>query len=230
MTNPSSLFIQPTQSNYCSANTFLDFFSRYRAAQGLPATTVGLTMVLEVGYVSQDLRLEQGVARFGVHGLSELDFLMLMEQAMKPGRVGDWRLDPEARHYLVTGLEPAKLAANVDMNGFRFWRQPRVGPLLTAIQRKSEGSSGHGAGGKQVLDLEGVLEATVAQFAKTFMVPVEDVDPTKPLVSYGMDSMIGTALRNWCYSTFKVDVPASDFMGPVLTAKSLAEKIFAGVS
>ncbi|KAI1120248.1 hypothetical protein F5Y10DRAFT_283450 [Nemania abortiva] len=219
----------PTQSNYCAANTFLDFFARYRAGLGLPATTVGLSMVLEVGFVSQNLAIEQGIARSGIHGITERDFLLLMEQAMKPGRVGDWRLDPEAKNFLVSGLEPAKLAADLDVHGFRFWLQPRVGPLLTAIQRKSEGSGRGGAGGaKAVLDLSDILEATVEKFAKTFMIPSDDVDPSKPLVAYGMDSMIGTALRNWVFSTFGVDIPASDFMGPVLTAQSLSEKIFAG--
>ncbi|KAH8200418.1 hypothetical protein TruAng_005447 [Truncatella angustata] len=221
----------PTQSNYCAGNTFLDFFARYRAGLGLPATTVGLSMVLEVGFVSQNLAIEQGISRSGIHGITERDFLLLMEQAMKPGRVGDWRLDPGARNFLVSGLEPAKLAADLDVHGFRFWLQPRVGPLLTAIQRKKEGSGRGGAGGaKAVLDLSDILEATVEKFAKTFMIPVDDVDPSKPLVAYGMDSMIGTALRNWGFSTFGVDIPASDFMGPVLTAQALAEKIFAGRS
>ncbi|KAI8631178.1 hypothetical protein F5Y19DRAFT_463515 [Xylariaceae sp. FL1651] len=221
----------PTQSNYCAGNTFLDFFARYRDGLGLPATTVGLSMVLEVGFVSQNLAIEQGISRSGIHGITERDFLLLMEQAMKPGRVGDWRLDPGAKNFLVSGLEPAKLAADLDVHGFRFWLQPRVGPLLTAIQRKSEGSGRGGAGGaKAVLDLSDIVEATVEKFAKTFMIPSDDVDPSKPLVAYGMDSMIGTALRNWGFSTFGVDIPVSDFMGPVLSAQSLAEKIFAGRS
>ncbi|CAN8103246.1 unnamed protein product [Discula destructiva] len=221
----------PTQSNYCAGNTFLDFFARYRAGQGLPATTVGLSMVLEVGFVSQNLAIEQGISRSGIHGITERDFVLLMEQAMKPSHVGDWRLDPGAKNFLVSGLEPAKLADDLDVHGYRFWLQPRVGPLLTAIQRRAEGSGRGGAGGaKAVLDLPAILEATQEKFAKTFMIPADDVDPLKPLVAYGMDSMIGTALRNWCFSTFSVDVPASDFMGPVLTAQSLAEKIFAGRS
>ncbi|KAI0513082.1 hypothetical protein F5B22DRAFT_657489 [Xylaria bambusicola] len=219
----------PTQSNYCAGNTFLDFFARYRDGLGLPATTVGLSMVLEVGFVSQNLAIEQGIARSGIHGITERDFLMLMEQAMKPGRVGGWRLDAGAKNFLVSGLEPARLASDLDIHGFRFWLQPRVGPLLTAIQRKNEGSARGGTGGvKAVLDLDDILGATVEKFAKTFMIPTDDVDPAKPLVAYGMDSMIGTALRNWGFSTFGVDIPASDFMGPVLTAQSLAEKIFAG--
>lgn len=109
-----------TQSNYCAANTFLDFFARYRSGLGLPATTVGLSMVLEVGFVSQNPAIEQSIARSGIHGITERDFLLLMEQAMKPGRVGDWRLGPDAKNFLVSGLEPAKLAGDLDVHGFHF--------------------------------------------------------------------------------------------------------------
>ncbi|KAI1176523.1 hypothetical protein F4777DRAFT_587930 [Nemania sp. FL0916] len=222
----------PTQSNYCAANTFLDFFARYRANLGLPATTVGLSMVLEVGFVSQNLTIEVGISRSGIHGITERDFLLLMEQAMMPGRVGDWRLDAGAKSFLVSGLEPAKLAADLDVNAFQFWLQPRIGPLRTAIRRRTEGPGrGGGAGeAKTAVDLDDIVQATVEKFAKTFMIAPGDVDPSRPLVAYGMDSMIGTALRNWGFSTFGVDIPASDFMGPVLTAQSLAEKIFAGRS
>ncbi|KAI0544658.1 hypothetical protein F4679DRAFT_564174 [Xylaria curta] len=48
------------------------------------------------------------------------------------------------------------------------------------------------------------------------MILRDDVDPSKPPVAYGLDSMIGTALRNWDFSTFGVDIPISDFMGLVL--------------
>jgi hypothetical protein len=220
----------PTQSNYCAANTFLDFFARYRTKSGLPATTIGLSMVLEVGFVSQSLAIEQGISRSGIHGINESDFILLMEAAMKPPKKGDWMLDENANRFLVSGLEPAKLAKDIDVNAFRFWKQPRVGPLLTVVRKGGEGAGGSGNKSKGKLELSDVLEATVEKFGKTFMISVESVDEKKPLVAYGMDSMIGTALRNWVFSSFSVDVPISEFMGPTLTATTLAEKIFAGLS
>jgi hypothetical protein len=219
-----------TQSNYCAANTFLDFFARYRANTGLPATTIGLSMVLEVGFVSQNLAMEQGIARSGIHGINESDFLLLMEAAMKPQKSGSWLLDPNANKFLVSGLEPAHLAKDIDIHSFRFWKQPRVGPLLTAIQHRS-GAGGRGDGKpKHKLEAGDVLAQVCEKFGKTFMIPIEDIDPQKALVAYGMDSMIGTALRNWAFSLFATDIPTSDFMGPALTAQSLADKIFVGLS
>ncbi|EUC39811.1 hypothetical protein COCMIDRAFT_41753 [Bipolaris oryzae ATCC 44560] len=219
----------PTQGNYCAANTFLDFFARFRRRQGLPATTIALSMVLEVGFVSQSLTIEQGIARSGIHGIDEKDFLRLIEAGMGPQPASKWLFDQDATCFLVSGLEPCKLSADIDINDFRFWQQPRVGPLLNAIMNAGQGGA-RTTNTKQIADLPGVLEQVIGKFAKTFNLDVDDIDPLKPLSSYGMDSMIGTDLRNWCYKQLGADIPTSDFMGHAMTAQSLAEKAFSLVS
>lgn len=215
-----------TQSNYCAGNTFLDFFARYRANLGLPATTVGLSMVLEVGFVSQNLAIEQGISRSGIHGINENDFLLLMEAAMKNQPSSSWLLDPNANRMLVSGLDPAILGKDIDIHSFRFWKQPRVGPVLTAIHGTGAGENGKS---KSKLEASDVFDLVCEKFSTTFMILVEDIDAQKPLLAYGMDSMIGTALRNWAFSQFGIDIPASDLMGPALTAHSLSDMIFAGL-
>ncbi|KAH5055929.1 hypothetical protein HBI88_091050 [Parastagonospora nodorum] len=219
----------PTQGNYCAANTFLDFFARYRRQMGLPATTIALSMVLEVGFVSQSLTIEQGISRSGIHGIDEKDFIRLIEAGVAPQPDSKWLFDHSANCFLVSGLEPAKLASDIDVNDFRFWLQPRVGPLLNAILA-SDGNDAGAAKAKIALDLPGILEQVITKFAKTFSLEAEDIDTTKPLSSYGMDSMIGTDLRNWCYKQLGADIPTSDFMGPSLTAQSLAQKAFSLLS
>ncbi|THY90977.1 ketoacyl-synt-domain-containing protein [Aureobasidium pullulans] len=219
----------PTQSNYCAANTFLDFFARQRTQQGLPATTVGLSMVLEVGFVSQNETIEHGIARSGIHGINEKEFIDLMATAMSPAPEPSWTMDNDANHFLVSGLEPSKLASDLDVNSFRYWKQPRIGPLAVSIEARNMTSGGATATAAKS-DQPAIEEAVVAKFAKTFMIPVDDIEESKPLVAFGMDSMIGIALRNWVFSTYQVDVPTSDFMGPLLTAEILAEKIFSGMS
>jgi len=219
----------PTQGNYCAANTFLDFFARYRRQMGLPATTIALSMVLEVGFVSQSLTIEQGIARSGIHGIDEKDFIRLIEAGVAPQPDSKWLFDHSANCFLVSGLEPCKLASDIDVNDFRFWLQPRVGPLLNAILA-SGGDDASAAKAKITLDLPGILEQVIIKFAKTFSLDAEDIDTSKPLSSYGMDSMIGTDLRNWFYKQLGADIPTSDFMGPSMTAQSLAEKAFSLLS
>jgi len=45
-----------TESNYCSANDFLDAFARHRRSLGKPVTSIGFGMISEVGYLHETPR------------------------------------------------------------------------------------------------------------------------------------------------------------------------------
>jgi len=207
----SAMLGGPTQSNYCAGNSFLEYFARYRHRLGLPATTVSLTFVVEVGFVSQNEAIEDGLMTLGLASLNEAEFIQLMETAMNKPSTGTWKFDSLANNLLVTGLEPVKLDPGMDVDGVPFWREARTGPLLNAVLDKVSGSGDQGSrkkGGK--LDYDGVLELIVDKFAKTFNLDVNDVDPSLPIVSFGMDSMIGTSLRTWTYKQLGAEIPSSD--------------------
>ncbi|KAM3423467.1 hypothetical protein BST61_g897 [Cercospora zeina] len=217
-----------TQANYCAGNTFMDFFARHRRQQGLPATSVALTMVHEVGFVSQDEKIEQGLGRSGLVGLNEKEFIDLMEMAMLPQPGPTWSGDNHATALLVSGLDPAKLSPDVLTSGNRFWQQSRLGPLAVALEEKSAERSGNGDPGSGLgHDLESVMEVVREYLAKTFMITAEDVDDSKPLIDFGMDSMIAISLRNWVFATYDVKIPTSVIMGVTLSARTLAEQVFA---
>lgn len=55
-----------TKSNYCAANYFLDMFARYRRNLGLPATSLGLGMIFEVGYLHENPEIEAILLRKGI--------------------------------------------------------------------------------------------------------------------------------------------------------------------
>ncbi|QSZ32263.1 hypothetical protein DSL72_001837 [Monilinia vaccinii-corymbosi] len=216
----------PTQSNYCAGNSFLEFFARYRKNKGLPATTISLTVVTEVGFVSQNERIEDGLARTGVHTINEAGVIDLIDTAMMKAPDSSWSFDPLANNFIVTGVEPLQLSANLDVDGMPFWRQPRIGPVLNAVlAKKSGGESSAGKGSRRLL-LPDILELVTEKFSQTFNVAVEDIDPGTEIARFGMDSMIGTSLRTWCYKVLGADIAASDFMSLNLTAELLAQKIY----
>ncbi|CAD6448954.1 f397abe9-75d8-410a-8065-48fb1933f1d7 [Sclerotinia trifoliorum] len=216
----------PTQSNYCAGNSFLEFFARYRQSKGLPATTISLTVVTEVGFVSQNERIEDGLARNGVHNINEAGVIDLIETAIMKAPPSSWNFDPLANNFIVSGLEPLQLSANLDIDGIPFWRQPRIGPVLNAILAKKSGDESGSGKGKRRLLLPDILELVVEKFSQTFNLAVEDVDTGTAVVKFGMDSMIGTSLRTWCYKTLGADITSSEFMSLDLTAESLAQRIY----
>ena len=184
-------------------------------------------MVLEVGFVSQNEVIEEGLSRTGMAPLNEAEFIRLMDVAMNKAPRGDWNFDFFANNFLVTGLEPLKLASDIDIDGLPFWRQARTGPLLNALQDKNAGNDGMKLAGKNIgkVDFPGVLELVVDKFSKTFNLNVDDIDVNTPIVAYGMDSMIGTSLRTWCYKILGADIASSEFMSTSLTAEILAKSV-----
>ncbi len=55
-----------TESKCCSSNAFLDLFARYRNSFGLPAVSVGLGMISEVGYLHGHPDIERLMKRKGI--------------------------------------------------------------------------------------------------------------------------------------------------------------------
>ena len=71
-----------TESNYCAANSFLDAFARYRRGRGLPAISVGLGMISEVGYLHEHPEIEGMLLRKGIHPYGEEEMLQVIDTAL----------------------------------------------------------------------------------------------------------------------------------------------------
>ncbi|KAI8945258.1 polyketide synthase-like protein [Xylaria longipes] len=96
----------PTESNYCAANAFLDAFAFYRRSRGKPATSVGLGMISDVGYLHENPDIENLLLRRGTQPLSESDFLQLVDLAIgEPVKADHADLDYEIPAHILTGLE-----------------------------------------------------------------------------------------------------------------------------
>ncbi|KAL9107955.1 MAG: hypothetical protein Q9187_008355 [Circinaria calcarea] len=101
-----------TESNYCAANAFLDSFACHRRSLGLPATSVGLGMISEVGFLHENPDIEAVLLRKGVHPLTEDEFLQIIDISLLPPAAGPVAKTDEsfgADHYvqghILTGLE-----------------------------------------------------------------------------------------------------------------------------
>lgn len=199
------------QANYAAANAFLDAFANYRLLQGLSANTVDLGVIEDVGYVA-----EQGgalEARFdkrqwtpineGV--LRQLVSYSIFQQTGSP-------LNASSRAQLIAGL-----AYPLTTNGSDLADEARFGYLFNSH------SAGNAAGGDidgssaaddqtaQVIREFGVLQASGAepaalakaalslllgQISKILRLETE-IEPGKPLMAYGLDSLSAVELRGW---------------------------------
>ncbi|KAK7738594.1 Type I Iterative PKS [Diatrype stigma] len=241
-----------TESNYCSANGFLDAFARWRRSRGLACVSVGLGMISEVGYLHENPEIEALLLRKGIQPLNEDEFLQVVDLALssEPSRRAE-----EA--HMLTGLEPAAVrelsARGFDVTTHGVLVEARSSILLASLQAEKEvgeaaasGSRGAAAAASAAAapwyrdvpaSLAGALapeasaesmhEAILAlgkkRFSNLILMPLDQVDAGKPLPEFGVDSMIASEFRSWFWAVFRVDVPFLDLMSQQSSLQSIAE-------
>ena len=89
-----------TESNYTAANSFMDNFAKYRRKHNLPAVSIGLGAISEVGYLHENPEIEAVLLRKGITPIKEDEVLSIIDITLsRPNG-----LDPTEAHVL-TGLE-----------------------------------------------------------------------------------------------------------------------------
>lgn len=205
----------PGQSAYAASNTFLDAFASHRRAQGLPATSLNIGIVLDVGYAAENKDREVEIAMSAHDRVAEDELLALV----RAGVVGAFEGDGQPQQTLT---------------GFKLWpRRPlpvwaantrfaHVRPGVQAGEGGTRGDAG-AAGGPSVRqrlkqaqtlgEATGVAcDALVKKIASLLMMGVEDVDPLKPIVAYGLDSLVAVELRNWIAGELEAGIPLMTLM------------------
>ncbi|KAL7625210.1 hypothetical protein AAE478_004425 [Parahypoxylon ruwenzoriense] len=225
-----------TESNYCSGNFFLDLFARYRRSLGLPATTIGLGMISEVGYLHENPDIERLLLRKGIQPINEDEMLQIVDVALTSTHNIAHAYDELSHSHILTGLELFGLQAQKDM-GFDGTNPTLDDPRAAILSRA------FGAGIQSQLNPQNdrlpadirdaiecgstVSQATMEYIAKRFsnlvLLPLDRVDLTKPLSVYGMDSMIAAEFRTWFFQAFKIDIPFLTLMSKKATLATLNE-------
>ena len=89
-----------TESNYTAANSFMDNFAKHRRNHNLPAVSIGLGAISEVGYLHENPEIEAVLLRKGITPIKEDELLSIIDITLsRPNG-----LDPTEAHVL-TGLE-----------------------------------------------------------------------------------------------------------------------------
>ncbi|KAL8698413.1 MAG: hypothetical protein Q9224_001862 [Gallowayella concinna] len=202
----------PGQSAYAASNAFLDSFASYRTRLGLPASTINIGVVAEVGYAAEKMEITPAIAAAAQDHLSEAELLAVVKASIiRPVEGCDYG-------QTITGLrlEPGKTVP--------LWcSDPKFAHILAAHAAITGGASDSSSPAhtvRQVLKqattlasaIRIVAEAVAQRLASLLMISVDDINISKPLVAYGLDSLAAVELRNWMTSGLEANVPLIELM------------------
>lgn len=214
----ASLLGNHGHSAYGATSTFLDAFAQYRIAQNLPAATLGLGPVRGAGYFAKDFdaRAWHVDKHMGLQWLDEDEVFAYISAAIRTQTAGPGK----TRNYQwITGLRP-----HDDMKEEPFWMSDSKFSHLRLAYHASRGS--HSGTGQKAGSLSQQLEKApsfedarklvydtlAVKIADVLMKPVEDVSPSQPMASYGLDSLVAVEIRNWIARTMEVKVSMFDLI------------------
>ena len=228
----------PTESNYSTANGFLDHFASYRRSLGLPAVSIAFGPISGVGYVHEHSGVGEIFFRQGITAISEEDALQTIDIALAYKSRSDVTQGPTDSHFL-TGLEPALAKTGYESSFDVMAPDPRLSILnLSRSHLQKESSMNSTANGglpspvAQALasnskeTLRGTIIPILAeQLAHLVFMPPERISPQMHLLDIGMDSTLAAQYRTLIFRVLSVEVPFITLMDPKLKLLDIADWI-----
>lgn len=206
----SGIIGNASQAAYAAGNTFLDAFASYRISQGLPATTIDLGAISGVGYLATNSELKQAMERQGFELTSPKRLMALIELAIRnPAR-------PAQQAHIITGLgtwnEDSSLGA-LTLPMFSHFRHLSAG---NSDWDKSGGANNLKSALKAAKTLDDaselILGALIDKIASRSGIGPENINTSKSMPDYGIDSLVAVEMRNWITKDMDSTLPVLELL------------------
>lgn len=218
----------PSQAAYVSASVFQDTFADFRNRQGLPAVTLDLGRVVDIGIVAEKFLARRGVRGLWSRDLREGEVMAMIESAIVSP------LRPRGLGSVIIGLKDWTETADPVFQGPLFSHFRRAG-LKTSRKNDAETPEAIPRIRETLRYAESLEEAAqkvcaelIPKTSNLLMIPIEDISASKSMSDYGMDSLVAAEMRNWLLRELDTALPVLDLMANI-SLQELSKKI-AGAS
>ena len=209
------------QGNYAAGNTYQDALANYRASRGLPATSIDVGMILGVGFVAENLDAIDNLRNWGFIGIREEEFHTILASAITGYSKGETRIPNQ----VITGLGTGGMIKQSGIEEEPFWfsdakfslmRLVDTHQLVTDLENSTAQLSNVLGEVSSLADATKIIcDALTVKLAKSMMMPVEDLDASRPANTYGVDSLVAVEIRNWVFREVKADVSVFEILSNV---------------
>ncbi|KAL7624973.1 hypothetical protein AAE478_004187 [Parahypoxylon ruwenzoriense] len=202
------------QAAYAAANCFLNAFVQYRLAQGLPASSLDLTAISDSGYLAEDLEKAAEVAKnLGSDTICEAEVLALLGAAISG------RLATACNNHTITGMR-------ITPTMQPFWTSDAKSKHLREAAEAAAAADAAANGGAKAISYNAALKAAksieeaesvvcdglVHKLAAVMMMELEDLDVTRSLSHYPLDSLVAIEIRNFITREFEATLQVLELL------------------
>ncbi|KAL2265959.1 hypothetical protein VTJ83DRAFT_5311 [Remersonia thermophila] len=212
------------QAAYSAANCFLNALVQHRRAQGLAASSLDLTAVSDSGYLAEDLEKAAEVARnLGSDTICEREVLALLAAAI------DGTLATACQGHTITGM---RITATLRP----FWTDDAKFKAMR-IAAEEEAAALAASSGTTTVSFNAALRAAatraeaedavcrglVDKITSVLMMEKDELDVTRSLSHYPLDSLVAIEIRNFITREFEANLQVLELLssGSVQTLSKL---------
>jgi aryl carrier-like protein len=209
------------QTNYACGNTYQDALAQYRVVRGEKAVSLDLGFILDVGYVAENESVAEKLNTEAYLDTDERELHAILDYYCDPSLPVPSTLHSQ----VVTGLNvPAALRAKRLEEPF--WMSRAMFKTLHQLEVDSQDNSSSSDSeatinyeslirkAKTLADVGTIITAGLqTKIAKTLAMEKETVDTSRPLYSYGVDSLTAVEIRTWFRSIIGADVALFEILG-----------------
>ncbi|KAK3167279.1 hypothetical protein OEA41_010406 [Lepraria neglecta] len=202
----TAIFGTATQTNYLATCSFMDAFARHRQSLGLHATSLDLSQIFDIGAFKRVPSYANSLTRSGLYGSEAYDVLQYCDAAIASSKSITSSVSP------YDPLASAQLLAGIDA-------------ILQATRNLASENS-ETAGKFDSSDSNATTtQRILKKLAQLLYISTDDIDVTRPISKYGIDSMVAAELRNWLFANFAKDVPLAHMLDADTSVERLEQMV-----